>query len=93
MKQKGFTLIELMIIVAIVGILGAILFGPRVNSTQDSQAAAITLFKSTYPYASAVRVIPSTVDQGEFQFMFTMDNKINMVDIECTNFGDCKFDL
>lgn len=37
MKNKGFTLIELMIVVAIIGILMVVFFGPK---AQDGRVAA-----------------------------------------------------
>ena len=56
MKNKGFTLIELMIVVAIIAIVAAIVFGSSVeNDKRQEQITTINCYTTTEGVAGAIR--------------------------------------
>lgn len=55
MKQRGFTVIELLIVIAIVGILAAVIF-PAVTGPRDG-TRCVSGFKFTDQYRHSVQVL------------------------------------
>lgn len=85
-KQKGLTLVELIIIVAIVGVLGAILFGSLRGCSVDVDAAqqAADEFKDNVPGAiNAVCVAQDSDNDGYCSCTVFRKEGLDPMALEC----------
>lgn len=101
-KQKGFTLIELMIVVAIIGVLSAVAVPAYQNYTKKSEAAAglgtiRALLTNIDMYIQEKGAFPATTNIGELgasagmntlgSIALTPDNAASEAGVAAFNFG------